>query len=80
MEGGATTGTNPRTVEEVFEDFRGRRAGMLKALTAGKYAAWKASSLLSIGALQIQGNYSFRHPVCNMRFLSMCPSLVLIAL
>lgn len=27
---------NPRTVEEVFRDFKGRRAGMVKALTSGK--------------------------------------------
>lgn len=27
---------NPRTVEEVFKDFKGRRAGMIKALTTGK--------------------------------------------
>ena len=26
---------NPRTVEEVFRDFKGRRAGMVKALTTG---------------------------------------------
>jgi hypothetical protein len=26
---------NPRTVEEVFRDFKGRRAGMIKALTTG---------------------------------------------
>ena len=25
----------PRTVEEVFSDFKGRRAGLIKALTAG---------------------------------------------
>ncbi|EFJ25244.1 hypothetical protein SELMODRAFT_99900 [Selaginella moellendorffii] len=31
MEGGAVA--NPRTVEEVFKDFKGRRAGMLKALS-----------------------------------------------
>ncbi|XP_009784316.1 PHD finger protein ALFIN-LIKE 4 [Nicotiana sylvestris] len=31
MEGGAQN--NPRTVEEVFRDFKGRRAGMIKALT-----------------------------------------------
>ncbi|XP_016510725.1 PHD finger protein ALFIN-LIKE 5-like [Nicotiana tabacum] len=31
MEGGAPY--NPRTVEEVFRDFKGRRAGMIKALT-----------------------------------------------
>jgi hypothetical protein len=27
--------TNPRTVDEVFKDFKGRRSGMLKALTTG---------------------------------------------
>lgn len=32
MEGGAGA-YNPRTAEEVFRDFRGRRAGMIKALT-----------------------------------------------
>ncbi|XP_020536502.1 PHD finger protein ALFIN-LIKE 4 isoform X2 [Jatropha curcas] len=31
MDGGAQY--NPRTVEEVFRDFKGRRAGMIKALT-----------------------------------------------
>lgn len=33
MDGGAAY--NPRTVEEVFRDFKGRRAGMIKALTTG---------------------------------------------
>ncbi|XP_031505256.1 PHD finger protein ALFIN-LIKE 4-like [Nymphaea colorata] len=33
MEGGGSGHYNPRTVEEVFKDFRGRRAGMIKALT-----------------------------------------------
>ena len=28
---------NPRTVEEVFRDFKGRRNGLIKALTAGKF-------------------------------------------
>ncbi|KAH7840592.1 hypothetical protein Vadar_018951 [Vaccinium darrowii] len=32
MDGGAQY--NPRTVEEVFRDFKGRRAGMIKALTS----------------------------------------------
>ncbi|KAF4365841.1 hypothetical protein CsatB_006325 [Cannabis sativa] len=32
MDGGAEP-YNPRTVEEVFKDFKGRRAGMIKALT-----------------------------------------------
>lgn len=26
---------NPRTVEEVFRDFKGRRTGLIKALTTG---------------------------------------------
>ncbi|XP_024380668.1 PHD finger protein ALFIN-LIKE 3 isoform X2 [Physcomitrium patens] len=30
---GASMSTNPRTVDEVFKDFKGRRSGMLKALT-----------------------------------------------
>lgn len=29
---------NPRTVEEVFRDFKGRRAGLLKALTTGSFS------------------------------------------
>ncbi|KAL4583663.1 hypothetical protein LXL04_008245 [Taraxacum kok-saghyz] len=33
MEGGGATPYNPRTVEEVFRDFKGRRAGMIRALT-----------------------------------------------
>lgn len=33
---GASMAVNPRTVEEVFKDYKGRRAGMLKALTTGK--------------------------------------------
>ncbi|KAI4380785.1 hypothetical protein MLD38_006934 [Melastoma candidum] len=34
MEGGAGGGANnPRTVEQVFKDFKGRRAGLVKALT-----------------------------------------------
>lgn len=32
---GASMSTNPRTVDEVFIDFKGRRSGMLKALTIG---------------------------------------------
>lgn len=33
MDGGALN--NPRTVEEVFRDFKGRRNGLIKALTTG---------------------------------------------
>lgn len=28
---------NPRTVEEVFRDFKGRRTGVIKALTTGTF-------------------------------------------
>ncbi|KAG9135511.1 hypothetical protein Leryth_007256 [Lithospermum erythrorhizon] len=28
----------PRTVEEVFDDFKGRRAGLIKALTTGSFS------------------------------------------
>jgi hypothetical protein len=34
MDGGGAQ-YNPRTVEEVFRDFKGRRAGMVEALTTG---------------------------------------------
>ena len=34
MDGGGVN-YNPRTVEQVFRDFKGRRAGMIKALTTG---------------------------------------------
>ncbi|XP_073014049.1 PHD finger protein ALFIN-LIKE 8-like isoform X1 [Typha latifolia] len=37
MDGGGGGGYNPRTPEEVFRDFRARRAGMIKALTTGYY-------------------------------------------
>ncbi|CAL9768664.1 unnamed protein product [Musa acuminata subsp. burmannicoides] len=33
MDGGSAGHYNPRTVEEVFRDFKGRRAAMIKALT-----------------------------------------------
>ena len=35
---------NPRTVEEVFRDFKGRRAGLIKALTTGKSFLFFSSS------------------------------------
>lgn len=35
MDGGASY--NPRTVEEVFRDFTGRRAALIKALTTGYF-------------------------------------------
>lgn len=35
MAGGRRAQYYPRTVKEVFQDFKGRRAAMLKALTTG---------------------------------------------
>lgn len=35
MDGDGAAAYNPRTVEEVFLDFKGRRSGMIKALTNG---------------------------------------------
>lgn len=35
MDGGGGAQYNPRTVEDVFRDFKGRRSGMIKALTTG---------------------------------------------
>lgn len=37
MKGADAALYNPRTVEEVFRDFKGRRAGMIKALTSGLF-------------------------------------------
>lgn len=37
----------PRTVEEVFQDFKGRRAGLIKALTTGtQFSPLPSSALL----------------------------------
>ena len=43
MDGGAPY--NPRTVEEVFRDLKGRRAGMIKALTTGTALSLSISQL-----------------------------------
>jgi len=45
MDGGAQY--NPRTVEEVFRDLKGRRAGMIKALTTGTALSLSLSILFS---------------------------------
>ncbi|CAN6206042.1 unnamed protein product [Urochloa humidicola] len=37
-------GYNPQTVEEVFRDFKGRRAGIIRALTIGIPQMWRISS------------------------------------
>jgi hypothetical protein len=36
METAASISSNPRTVEEVFVDYRGRRTAIVRALTTGK--------------------------------------------
>jgi len=37
MDGGGRGGVyNPRTVEEVYRDYQGRRNGLIKALTTGE--------------------------------------------
>ena len=46
MDGGAAY--NPRTVEEVFRDFKGRRAGMIKALTTGLSLSLSLSQMFSL--------------------------------
>lgn len=38
----------PRTVEEVFSDFRGRRAGLIKALSTGELDLFLSLSLESL--------------------------------
>lgn len=34
----ASISSNPRNVEEIFKDYSGRRAGVLRALTYGTYS------------------------------------------
>jgi hypothetical protein len=67
MDGGGQY--NPRTVEEVFRDFKGRRAGMIKALTTGlALALWINSLLFSIFILSecLGFRYEFPHSAnCN---------------
>lgn len=53
MDGGAQY--NLRTVEEVFRDFKGRRAGMIKALTTGPF-----SFLFFPSILLFSFNYEFQ--------------------
>lgn len=58
--------TNPRTVDEVFKDFKGRRSGMLKALTTGRLslrAVWEQADerlcvALFLGAEPCKGSVS----------------------
>lgn len=43
----------PRTVEEVFNDFKGRRAGLIKALTAGSLISYSFLCFIFEGAITI---------------------------
>jgi len=48
----------PRTVEEVFSDFRGRRAGLIKALTNGQFWSDSCFSLANQNDKYLQ-SYDF---------------------
>ena len=37
----------PRTVEEVFQDFKGRRSGLIKALTNGTFSSSSSTYIIS---------------------------------
>ena len=61
MDGGGQY--NPRTVEEVFRDFKGRRAGMIKALTTGSRSY---SNFLSFSVFFLKKKKKkFQTLVCN---------------
>lgn len=60
-------GYNPRTVEEVFRDLKGRRAGLIKALTTG--------SLLPPMIFFFVKFHSFYANLCNL--LTFCFSSLL---
>lgn len=41
----APVSANPRTVEDIFKDYSGRRAGLVRALTAGNTTFPRPASL-----------------------------------
>jgi Alfin len=47
MDGAANASTTPRTVEEIFKDFRNRRTAIVRALTSGT-----SHSLFLVAVLQ----------------------------
>lgn len=58
--GGGGAHYNPRTVEEVFRDFKGRRAGILRALTTGLFLLLKVFIFfLSFGFLTFPHDHRF---------------------
>lgn len=60
----------PRTVEEVFNDFKGRRAGLIKALTAGSLISYSFLCFIFEGAITISRvKQNFVHYDFFMQFL-----------
>ena len=57
MEGGSGP-YSPRTAEEVFKDFRGRRAGMIKALTTGTLSLLSFLSFSSISVFLFHSSWN----------------------
>lgn len=68
MDGGAQY--NPRTVEEVFRDFKGRRAGLIKALTTGKLLLQIASRFAAFSCSEFPFYFNF------IRFLRVLLSML----
>lgn len=70
---GITSQHTPRTVEDVFIDFRGRRAGLIKALTFGKFYLLSLSSVLSSFVFSDPANQKDKLVFCFVLFsLFMC--------
>lgn len=53
------THPTPRTVDEVFTDFRGRRAGLIKALTTGQFLSSLSLCLCSLLLCPIRACFVF---------------------
>ncbi|RWW06990.1 hypothetical protein GW17_00029648 [Ensete ventricosum] len=64
MDGGSAGHYNPRTVEEVFRDFKGRRAAMIKALTTGQHTV----SLAISHSTHVEDFYQQCHPGEKRRY------------
>ena len=76
MEGGGGARYNPRTVEEVFRDFKGRRAGILRALTTGLFLLFSFFLKFSFFLLWVL-TFPSRPSCCCLIFLLNNCSLVL---
>lgn len=74
MKGADAALYNPRTVEEVFRDFKGRRAGMIKALTSGIFSvSFFSSFVTNLGLL-----WFLRKPRKEFGVFSLISGLILI--